>query len=101
MRTRNSRVRKQIQAEKKDLLSQKWMTNLLALILIFLIVAFVVLSIPSVKKHIVEFIRVLRYGKERQPERPRINPSRLQNPFAIPLLLLKGDDINAHQTGAL
>lgn len=101
MRTRNSRVRRQIQAEKGDLLSQKWMTNLLALILIFLIVAFVVLSIPSVKKHIVEFVRVLRYGKEQQPERPRINPSRLQNPFSIPLFLLNGDDINAYQTGAL
>ncbi len=101
MTTRNSRVRRQIQAEKGDLLSQKWMTNLLAIILILLIVAFVVLSIPSVKKQIVEFIRVLRYGKEKEIERPKINPSRLQNPFPIPFFLLKGDDIHAYQTGAL
>ena len=101
MRTRNPRVRQQIQAEKGDLLAQKWMTKLLAIVLIFLIVAFVVLSIPSVKKYIVEFIRVLRYGKEQKPERPRIAPGRLQNPFSIPMFLIKGDDIHAHQTSAL
>ena len=101
MRTRNARVRRKIQAEKGDLLSQKWMTHLLALILIFLIIAFVVLSIPSVKMYIVDFIRVLRHGKEQELERPRINPNRLQNPFAIPFFLLKGDDIDAYQTNTL
>lgn len=98
MRTRNSSVRRQIQKEKGDLLSQKWMTNLLALILILLIVAFVVLSIPSVKKHIVEFIRVLRYGKEQKPKRPTVAPSRLENPFLIPMFFLKGG-IHAYQMG--
>ncbi len=101
MRTRNTSVRRQIEKEKGDILAQKWMTNLLALILILLIIAFVVLSIPSVKKHIVEFVRVLRYGKEQKPERPRVAPSRLQNPFSIPMFLFQGDDIHAYRLGAL
>ncbi len=101
MRTRNTSAKRQIQKEKGDLLAQKWMTNLLALILVLLVIAFIVLSIPAVKKHIVEFVRVLRYGREQKPERPKIAPSRLQNPFSIPMFLLKGDDIHAYQWGAL
>lgn len=101
MRTRNTSAKRQIQKEKGDLLAQKWMTNLLAVILVLLVIAFVVLSIPTVKKHIVEFVRVLRYGREQKPERPKIAPSRLQIPFFTPMFLLKGDDIHAYQLGAL
>lgn len=86
MRTRNPRVRRQIQKEKGDLLAQKWMTNLLAFILIVLIIAFVVLSIPSVKKHIIEFFRVLRFGREEVPQPPQLKHI---NPFQL-IFDLKG-----------
>ena len=88
MRTPNPRVKRQIQKAKGDLLAQKWMTNLLACILILLIVAFVVLSIPSVKNQIVDFVRVLRFGKEKAPERPQINH---HNPFNLFEFTLKGN----------
>jgi hypothetical protein len=88
MRTRNPRARRQIQKAKGDLLAQKWMTNLLAFILILLIVAFAILSIPAVKKQIVDFVRVLRYGKEQKPKRPEI---RLENPFHIFKFSLRGN----------
>lgn len=88
MRTRNLKAKRQIQKAKGDLLAQKWMTNLLAFILIVLIVAFVVLSIPSVKNHIVDFVRVLRFGKEKEPERPQINH---YNPFNLFEFTLKGN----------
>ena len=81
MRTQSSRARRQIQKVKGDLLAQKWMTNLLAFILIVLIIAFVVLSIPAVKKQIINFVRVLLYGREKKPERPQIAPIRLDNPL--------------------
>lgn len=99
MRTRNSRARRQIQKAKGDLLAQKWMTNLLALILIVLIIAFVILSIPAVKKQIVDFVRVLRYGKEQKqkPKRPEI---RLENPFHIFKFLLRGNS-HAYQLDTL
>ncbi len=87
MRTRNPRVKRQIEKAKGDILSQKWMTNLLAFILILLIVAFVVLSIPSVKNYIVDFVRVLRFGKEKEPERPQINH---YNPFNLFEFALRG-----------
>lgn len=96
MRTRNPRVRRQIQKEKGDLLAQKWMTNLLAFILIVLIIVFVVLSIPSVKKHIIEFIRVLRFGKELEPQRPQVKHI---NPFHL-IFALKGN-IHAYHTDPL
>ncbi len=96
MRTRNPRVRRQIQKEKGDLLAQKWMTNLLAFILIVLIIAFVVLSIPSVKKHIIEFIRVLRFGREQVPQPPQLKPI---NPFYL-IFALKGN-IHAYQMDTL
>ncbi len=98
MRTRNPRARRQIQKAKGDLLAQKWMTNLLALILILLIVVFVILSIPSVKKQIVEFVRVLRFGKEeKKPERPKI---RLENPFQFFIFSLRGNS-HAYQMDTL
>ena len=97
MRTRNSRAKRQIQKAKGDLLAQKWMTNLLALILIVLIVAFVILSIPAVKKQIVDFVRVLRYGKEQKQKRPEI---RLENPFHIFKFLLRGNS-HAYQLDTL
>ncbi len=87
MRTRNPRVRRQIQKEKGDLLAQKWMTNLLAFILIVMIILFVVLSIPSVKKYIIDFFRVLRFGRERQPQRPQVKP---MNPFQL-FFIIKGN----------
>lgn len=91
MRTRNLKAKRQLQKTKGDLLAQKWMTNLLALILILLIVAFVILSIPAVKKQIVEFIRVLLYGREKKPKRPQVAPIRLQNPFQIFIFSLRGN----------
>ena len=83
MRTRNSRVRPHLQKAKGDLLAQKWMTNLLAFILILLIIVFVILSIPSVKNQIVDFMQVLRFGKEQKPKRPQVAPIRNQSPFQI------------------
>ena len=88
MRTRNPRVKRQLQKAKGDLLAQKWMTNLLAFILILLIVALVVLSYPPVKNQIVDFVRVLRFGKEKAPERPQINH---YNPFNLFQFTLKGN----------
>ncbi len=91
MRTQNLRAKRQIQKAKGDLLAQKWMTNVLALILILLIVAFVILSIPAVKKQIVDFVRVLRYGREKKPGPPKVAPIRLQNPFQIFIFSLRGN----------
>lgn len=85
MRNRNTKVRREIQLKKGDLLSQKWMTNLLTIILLILIIAFITLSIPSVKKHVVNFVRVLMYGKEKRPERPRVAPVRMYNPILLNL----------------
>ena len=96
MRTRNPRVRRQIQKEKGDLLAQKWMTNLLAFILIILIILFVVLSLPSVNKYIIDFFRVLRFGREQQPLRPQVKPI---NPFQF-FFILKGN-IHAYQMDTL
>ncbi len=96
MRTRTPRIRRRIQKEKGDLLAQKWMTNLLASILIILIIVFVVLSIPSVKKYIIDFFRVLRFGKEQQPQRPQIKPI---NPFQF-FFKFKGN-IYAYQMDTL
>ena len=96
MRTRNPRVRRQIQKEKGDLLAQKWMTNLLAFILITMIILFVVLSIPSVKKYIIDFFRVLRFGRERQPQRPQVKPI---NPLHL-FFIFKGN-IYAYQMDTL
>lgn len=90
MRTRNLKARRQIQKAKGDLLAQKWMTNLLAFILILLIIAFVILSIPAVKKYIVNFFRVILYGKEKKPERPTVAPVRIHNPFQIFIFSIKG-----------
>ncbi len=83
MRNRNTKVRRQIQLNKGDLLSQKWMTNLLTIILLILIIAFITLSIPSVKKQVVNFVRVLLYGKEKRPERPKVAPVRMHIPVEI------------------
>ena len=91
MRTRNLKARRQIQKAKGDLLAQKWMTNLLAFILILLIIAFVILSIPAVKKYIVNFFRVILYGKEQKPERPTVAPVRIHNPFQISIFSIKGN----------
>lgn len=86
MRTRNLRTKRHIQKVKGDLLAQKWMTNLLTFILILLIFTFITLSIPSVKNHVVNFVRVLLYGKEQAPQRPNIAPVRLHNPFQFNIL---------------
>ncbi len=91
MRTRNLKAKRQIQKAKGDLLAQKWMTNLLAFILILLIIAFVVLSIPAVKKQIVDFVRVLRYGKEKKPQRPQVSPIRLQIPLQFFMFSPRGN----------
>ncbi|MDE0317324.1 MAG: hypothetical protein OXM61_20795 [Candidatus Poribacteria bacterium] len=91
MRTRNLKAKRQIQKAKGDLLAQKWMTNLLACILILLIVAFVILSIPAVKKQIVNFARIMLYGREQKPQRPQVAPVRLQNPFHFFIFALQGN----------
>lgn len=96
MRTRNPRLRRQIQKSKGDLLAQKWMTNLLAFILIVLIILFVVLSIPSVKKYIIDFIRIMRFGREQEPRRPQV---RMLNPFLM-IFTFKGN-IHAYQMDTL
>lgn len=91
MRTRNLKAKRQIQKAKGDLLAQKWMTNLLAFILILLIVAFVILSIPAVKKQIVNFARIMLYGREKKPQRPQVAPVRLQNPLHFFIFALQGN----------
>lgn len=83
MRKRNTKVRRQIKLTKGDLLSQKWMTNLLTIILLILIIAFITLSIPSIKKQVVNFVRVLLYGKEKSPERPTVAPVRMHIPLQL------------------
>ena len=90
MRSRNRKVRRQLQLTKGDLLSQKWMTNLLTIILLILIIAFITLSIPSVKKQVVNFVRVLLYGKEKRPERPTVAPVRLHNALELNIDFLRG-----------
>lgn len=90
MRNRNTKVRRQIQLTKGDLLSQKWVTNLLTIILLILIIAFITLSIPSVKKQVVNFVRVLLFGKEKRPERPKVAPVRLHIPLQLNIDLLRG-----------
>lgn len=94
MRTRISNAKREIQQSKGDILSQKWMTNLLAFILIFLIVVFVILSIPAVKRQIVNLIRILLYGKEQKPERPKVSPVGQLNPLKKPPFSIKG---NCHE----
>lgn len=100
MRTRNSKVRQHPQKVKGDLFAQKWMTNLLAFILILLIIVFAILSIPSVKNQIVDFVRVLRFGKEQKPKRPQVAPIRNQSSFQIFIFSLKGN-LHAYQMGTL
>ncbi|MCG9128678.1 hypothetical protein JT359_13860 [Candidatus Poribacteria bacterium] len=90
MRNRNTRVRRHLQLNKGDLLSQKWMTNLLTIVLLILIIAFITLSIPSIKKQVVNFVRVLLYGKEKGPARPKVAPVRLYNPLPLNLNFLQG-----------
>ncbi len=90
MRNRNRKVRRQFQLTKGDLLSQKWMTNLLTIILLILIIAFITLSIPSVKKQVVNFVKVLLYGKEKRPERPTVAPVRLHNALELNIDFLRG-----------
>lgn len=90
MRNRQTNVRRQIQVKKGDLLSQKWMTNLLTIILLILIIAFITLSIPAVKKQVVNFVRVLLYGKEKSPERPTVAPVRMYNPLQLNIDFLRG-----------
>lgn len=96
MRTRNLKAGRQIQKAKGDLLAQKWMTNLLAFILLLLIIAFVILSIPAVKKQIVEFVRILLYGREQKPKRPTAPPIRFHNPFNI-LIFSQEGNLDVHQ----
>ena len=59
------------------------MTRFLVFILILLVAVFVTLSIPSVKKQVVTYAKVLFYGKESKPEpqRPRASRVRYQTPF--------------------
>ena len=91
MKTQNSRAKQQIQKAKGDLLAQKWMTNLLAFMLIVLIIIFVVLSIPAVKKQIINFVRILFYGKEKKPERPQVAPIRMHSPLHFLKFSLRGN----------
>ena len=82
MRTRNRNAKRRIKEAKGDMLSQKWMTRFLAFIFILLIAVFATLSIPSVKKQVVTYAKILFYGKESTPEpqRPRASRVRFQQP---------------------
>ncbi len=96
MRTRIANAKSDVQKSKRDILAEKWMTNLLAFILILLIVVFVILSIPAVKNQIVNLIRVILYGKEQKPERPEVSPVGQLNPLRTPSFSIKGN-CNAYQ----
>ena len=82
MRTRNRNAKRRIKEAKGDMLSQKWMTRFLAFIFILLVVVFATLSIPSVKKQVVTYAKILFYGKDSTPEpqRPRASRVRYQPP---------------------
>ncbi len=91
MRTRISNAKREVEHAKSDILAQKWMTNLLAFILILLIIVFVILSIPAVKRQIVHLIRILLYGKEQKPERPKVSPVGQLNPLLNPSFSINGN----------
>lgn len=69
--------------DKGDLLDQKWLTYLLAIVLILLVLVFVVLLVPEYKQYVVDTFKSVFYGGKQTAPRPKAAPVK----FQVPLLL--------------
>jgi hypothetical protein len=73
--------------DKGDLLDQKWLTYLLAVVLILLVLVFVVLLSPTYKRYIVDTVKSVFYGGKQTAPRPKAAPVNFQKPAFIEGLL--------------
>lgn len=69
--------------EQGDLLDQKWLTYLLAIVLILLVLVFVVLLIPKYKQYVVETVKSVFYGGKQTAPRPKAAPVKFQVPALL------------------
>lgn len=73
--------------DKADLLDQKWVTYLLAIVLILLVLVFVVLLSPTYKQYIVDTAKSVFYGRKQKVPRPKAAPVNFQNPALLKSLI--------------
>lgn len=66
--------------DKGDLLDQKWLTYLLAVVLILLVLVFVVLLSPTYKRYVVDTVKSVFYGGKQTAPRPKAAPVNFQLP---------------------
>lgn len=66
--------------DKGDLLDQKWLTYLLAIVLILLVLVFVVLLSPTYKRYVVDTVKSVFYGGKQTAPRPKAAPVNFQRP---------------------
>ncbi len=66
--------------DKGDLLDQKWLTYLLAIVLIFLVLVFVILLSPTYKRYVVDTVKSVFYGGKQTAPRPKAAPVKFQRP---------------------
>ncbi len=79
MRTRRNTTKHAL--NKGDLLDQKWLTYLLAIVLILLVLVFVVLLTPKYKQYVVDTVRSVFYGTKQKAPRPKASPVKFQQPI--------------------
>lgn len=68
---------------KGDLLDQRWLTYLLAIVLILLVLVFVVLLTPEYKQYVVDTVRSIFYGGKQEAPRPKAAPVKFQVPALL------------------
>ena len=66
--------------DKGDLLDQKWLTYLLAVVLILLVLVFVILLSPTYKRYVVDTVKSVFYGGKQTAPRPKAAPVKFQRP---------------------
>ena len=66
--------------DKGDLLDQRWLTYLLAVVLILLVLVFVVLLSPTYKRYVVDTVKSVFYGGKQTAPRPKASPVNFQRP---------------------
>ncbi len=69
--------------DKGDLLDQRWLTYLLAIVLILLVLVFVVLLIPEYKQYVVDTVKSVFYGGKQTAPRPKAAPVKFQVPTLL------------------
>lgn len=81
MKSRRSVAKKAF--DKGDLLDQRWLTYLLAIVLILLVLVFVVLLIPEYKQYVVDTVKSVFYGGKQTAPRPKAAPVKFQVPTLL------------------